>query len=248
MSPNRIAGQEGQPDHFQPALVVVPRGSSPRLPGRARAPRSASVHRWAVASVRARRIWCTAPVLAESSRASIASSRDRQPGMSPRACAIRASSLSITKVAALAPMPRTDRGPGRDPPRPHRCRPARRAARRGFGAAGPPRTCPVGGAASSAHDRVPASDRVESPAYHSTPIRKTSDRACSCGSSELRATLELSQGSLDRPSIGEVHGKPAAGERRPARKAVALADPDRQRGCRGARAVSPSSWRAKLRA
>ena len=39
---------------------------------------------------------------------------------------------------------------------------------------------------------------------------------------------EFSQGSLDRPSVGEVRGKPAAGECRPARKAVALADPDRQ--------------------
>ena len=240
-------GPDRRPEASAGSLRAGPRGrpapSVSRSPRRARAlpaPRSkdAPWRAFALGGSRARR-----RVLTDSSLRSIASRRARQPGRSPRASAIRASSLSITNVAALAPM-LANRSRARE-------RSASATVMLPRSASSPPRlrsSCASQNVSCLRRSvrsawSVPASDWVESPAYHSTPIRNTSDRARSCGSSDARARSSSRRAALILPrsarSIARRRRASAVRRVRPWCVPIRIA-------ARMSRIAlgSPSSWRA----
>ena len=187
---------------------------------------SDSLRRRAVAVACARNSQSSAVILGETSRASIASSRARHSGRSPRMSAFPASSVSTAKAAAVAPrLMNSSRARVRS------CSAATVSPR---SASRPPRlrsscasqnTSPRSRRMARARS-VSVSGSVVMPAYQSTAIRKTSERARSCGSSAAYASSSSRMAALiaPRPARSRASRRRASAVR--SGQAVTLTGPD----------------------
>ena len=168
----------------------------------------------------------SAAILGETSRASIASSRVRQPGRSPRISAFRASSVSVAKAAAVAPRSANSsrarirsRSAATVWPRSERNPPLLRSSCASQKAS--PRRRSMASARS-----VPASGSVVHPGVPENPDTEDLGPGLLVRVQRRVRQLELTQSRCDRTSAGEVHREPAASERGPPRQAVTFAGPD----------------------